>query len=174
MMKLTASHVFVAIVLGLPISMAWATEEHSHKDTPSLPEVHEHEHEHALGQGSFGQPGKADQVQRMIAVTTLDTMKYEPSMLTVKAGETIKFVVTNAGKLKHEFVIGDPQEQRAHAEMMKKMPGMVHEDPNALNLEPGETKTLLWQFGPPGMVEVACHVPGHYEAGMVAQIKVEE
>ncbi len=169
-MKITARIVFAMVALGLSISMAGATEEHPHGDTPGPSEVHEHAH----GQANFGQPGNAEQVQRTIAIMALDTMKYEPSMLAVKAGETIQFVVTNAGKLTHEFVIGDPQEQRAHAEMMKKTPGMVHEDPNALSLEPGETKTLIWQFGPSGRVEVACHVPGHYEAGMIGQIKVEE
>jgi uncharacterized cupredoxin-like copper-binding protein len=169
-MKFAARSVLAAIALGLSIPMAWAMEEHRHEDASSQPEAHGHEH----GQGHYGQPGEADQAQRTIAVTTLDTMKYEPSTMTVKPGETIRFVVRNTGKLRHEFVIGDPQEQRAHAEMMKKMPGMVHEDPNALSLAPGETKTLIWQFGPTGLVEVACHVPGHYEAGMVAQIEVEE
>ena len=157
--------VFAMTVLSLSIALG-AAEKHPHA-TP-------HEHGHASKHANVGQPGKADQVQRTIEVKALDTMRYDPQTFTVKAGETIRFVVTNVGRLKHEFVIGDPAEQRAHAEMMKKMPGMVHEDPNALSLEPGETKTLIWQFGQAGVVEVACHVPGHYEAGMVAQVKVVE
>lgn len=157
--------VFAMTVLSLSIALG-ATEKHPHATR--------HEHDHASKHANFGRPGKADQVQRTIEVKALDTMRYDPQTFTVKAGETIRFVVTNVGRLKHEFVIGDPAEQRAHAEMMKKMPGMVHEDPNALNLEPGETKALIWQFGQAGVVEVACHVPGHYEAGMVAQVKVGE
>jgi uncharacterized cupredoxin-like copper-binding protein len=157
--------VFAMTVLSLSIALG-AAEKHPHATT--------HEHGHASKHANFGQPGKADQVQRTIEVKALDTMRYDPQTFTVKAGETIRFVVTNVGRLKHEFIIGDPAEQRAHAEMMRKMPGMEHEDPNALNLEPGETKTLIWQFGQAGMVEVACHVPGHYEAGMVAQVKVGE
>jgi uncharacterized cupredoxin-like copper-binding protein len=157
--------VFAMTVLSLSIALG-AAEKHPHA-TP-------HEHGHASKHANVGQPGKADQVQRTIEVKALDTMRYDPQTFTVKAGETIRFVVTNVGRLKHEFVIGDPAEQQAHAEMMKKMPGMVHEDPNALTLEPGETKTLIWQFGQAGVVEVACHVPGHYEAGMVAQVKVVE
>jgi uncharacterized cupredoxin-like copper-binding protein len=157
--------VFAMTVLSLSIALG-AAEKHPHATT--------HEHGHASKHANFGQPGKADQVQRTIEVKALDTMRYDPQTFTVKAGETIRFVVTNVGRLKHEFIIGDPAEQRAHAEMMRKMPGMEHEDPNALNLEPGETKTLIWQFGQAGVVEVACHVPGHYEAGMVAQVKVGE
>lgn len=157
--------VFAMTVLTLSIALG-AAEKHPHATR--------HEHGHASKQANFGQPGKADQVQRTIEVKALDTLRYDPQTFTVKAGETIRFVVTNVGQLKHEFIIGDPAEQRAHAEMMKKMPGMVHEDPNALSLEPGETKTLIWQFGQAGVVEVACHVSGHYEAGMVAQVKVGE
>ena len=157
--------VFAMAVLSLSIALG-AAEKH--------PNATPHEHGHAFKHANFGRPGKADQVQRTIEVKALDTMRYDPQTFTVKAGETIRFVVTNVGRLKHEFIIGDPAEQRAHAEMMRKMPGMEHEDPNALNLEPGETKTLIWQFGQAGVVEVACHVPGHYEAGMVAQVKVEE
>ncbi len=52
----------------------------------------------------------------------------------------MRFIVTNAGQIKHEFAIGDAEEQRQHAEMMNKMPDMKHDEGNALTLEPGETK----------------------------------
>ncbi len=99
-------------------------------------------------------------------------IKYDKAKIRVKAGETIKFVVTNTGKLCHEFIVGSMKEQRQHAEMMKQMPDMVHEDANTLTIEPGETKNLIWQFTNAGTLEVACHVPGHYEAGMVSKVIV--
>jgi len=52
------------------------------------------------------------------------------------------------------------------------MPDMVHEDANTLTLEPGETKSLVWQFTEAGKLEVACHIPGHYEAGMRSRVVV--
>jgi uncharacterized cupredoxin-like copper-binding protein len=102
----------------------------------------------------------------------LDTMHYAPEKLTVKSGQTVRFIVTDAGKLKQEFVIGDAEEQRQHAEMMKKMPDMKHDEGNAVSLEPGQTEELIWRFGKPGNVEIACHIPGHYEAGMHAIVTV--
>lgn len=33
---------------------------------------------------------------------------------------------------------------------------------------PSETKTLDWTFKEPGIYQVACHLPGHFEAGMLA------
>lgn len=127
-------------------------------------------HEHTVSRA--GQPGKASRVTRTIRVQALDTMRYAPEKLTVKAGQTVRFIATNAGRIKHEFVIGDAEEQRQHAEMMKKMPDMKHDEGNALTLEPGETKELVWQFGKAWKVEIACHVPGHYEAGMRAIVTV--
>ncbi|MGH8502918.1 MAG: cupredoxin domain-containing protein [Gammaproteobacteria bacterium] len=132
--------------------------------------AHEHAGEH--GPSAAGQPGDQSQVDRTIEITAHDSMSYTPQSLTVKPGEIIRFAVTNAGKIRHEFVIGTPEEQREHAQMMAQMPNMVHEDPSSVTLEPGGTKTLVWQFSNPGVVEFACHVPGHYPAGMVGKVHV--
>jgi uncharacterized cupredoxin-like copper-binding protein len=121
---------------------------------------------HAAHASAAGKPGMAAAVRRTIKVVMLDSMRYEPSSITVKAGETVRFVVENKGKLTHEFGIGTPEEQAAHAEMMQAMPGMKHDEPNVITVEPGETKALIWQFTKPGTFEIACHVPGHYPAGM--------
>jgi uncharacterized cupredoxin-like copper-binding protein len=126
--------------------------------------------EHAVSRA--GQPGKASRVARTIRMQALDTMRYAPEKLTVKSGQTVRFIVTNAGKQKHEFVIGDAEEQRQHAEMMKEMPDMKHDEGNAVSLEAGQTEELIWRFGKPGNVEIACHIPGHYEAGMHAIVTV--
>ena len=58
----------------------------------------------------------------------------------------MKFVITNEGKISHEFSIGDENEQKAHREMMRTMPSMVHEDGNTVTIKPGEIKELTWKF----------------------------
>jgi len=113
-------------------------------------------------------------VARTIEVTALDSMRHEPSNLTVKTGETVAFVVRNAGQMRHEFMLGDAKEQHQHAQTMQAHPDMVHEEPNAVTVDPGQSKMLLWRFGTPGLAEGACHLPGHYEAGMVTRIQVTE
>lgn len=124
------------------------------------------------GASAAGKPGSAANAARTVNVVALDTMRFEPANLRVKAGETIRFVVTNKGKLPHEFVIGTVQEQKEHEQMMQKMPGMKHEDANAISLAPGETKTLVWQFGQSNDIQIGCHVPGHYPAGMLSKVTV--
>ena len=52
---------------------------------------------HAGGHGTeaIGKPGVAGQVTRTIAVDMGDTMRFTPSTVKVRRGETIRFVVTN-------------------------------------------------------------------------------
>ncbi len=140
---------------------------HQHQNNPTA------KHAHAPhGATAAGQPGNAANASRTVNVKALDTMRFAPQTVQVKAGETIRFVVTNVGKVPHEFVIATAQEQKEHAQMMQRMPGMKHEEANAVSLTPGETKTLVWQFGSDQSIELACHVPGHYPAGMVSKVSV--
>jgi hypothetical protein len=73
---------------------------------------------------------------RQIKVSMLDTMRFvfEPELKSLKHGETIEFVVTNDGAIQHEFSIGNAVDQVKHAEMMRKMPDMDHQDPNTVSL----------------------------------------
>jgi uncharacterized cupredoxin-like copper-binding protein/Cu/Ag efflux protein CusF len=132
---------------------------------------HAHDAAHGHADAAAGQPGDPAKVSRTIEIKALD-IKYDQPEIRIKAGETIRFVVNNAGKLRHEFILGGAEAQHQHAEMMKQMPDMVHEDANSLTLEPGETKSLVWHFSKPGELGVACHVPGHYEAGMESKVIV--
>lgn len=121
---------------------------------------------------AYGEPGKAAQVSRVIEVQAADSMRYTPATITVRRGETIKFVVKNTGKLPHELVLGDMQSLKEHAELMRRYPDMEHEDPNMAKVAPGGTGTLTWKFTQAGTVEFACLIPGHYEAGMKGRIRV--
>ena len=71
------------------------------------------------------------------------------------------------------MVLGTAKELREHAELMKRLPEMEHEDPNQVSLEPGRAGELVWQFTRPGTVDFACLQPGHFEAGMRGKILVK-
>lgn len=121
---------------------------------------------------AIGKPGNAAQVTRTVEVVMDDNMRFTPANITVKAGETIRFFVKNAGKLQHEMVLGELKELKAHAEMMRSMPTMQHEEPNMVNLKPGQRGGIVWQFTQAGMVDFACTIPGHMESGMVGKVVV--
>jgi uncharacterized cupredoxin-like copper-binding protein len=125
---------------------------------------------HAQGAGKPGDPKK---VSRAIKVVMSDDMKFTPAKIDVRRGETIRFVIRNAGQIKHEMVIGSMAELKQHAEMMRKMPGMEHADANMVTLDPGKTGELIWQFAKAGTFEFACLQPGHFEAGMTGKVLVK-
>jgi len=126
-----------------------------------------HKHSHDAESFSVGEPGKG-KPDRQIKVSMLDTMRFvfEPELKSLKHGETIEFIVTNDGAIQHEFSIGNAVDQVKHAEMMRKMPDMVHQDPNTVSLASGETARLSWRFMGNDTVVFACNIPGHFEAGM--------
>lgn len=120
----------------------------------------------------LGKPGDPKKVSRTIEITSGDDMRYRPSEIIVKRGETVRFAVRNAGQVPHELVLGSLKELKAHAELMRKHPGMEHEEPNQAFVKPGETREIVWQFTRAGTVDFACTIPGHFEAGMTGKVKV--
>jgi uncharacterized cupredoxin-like copper-binding protein len=99
-------------------------------------------------------------------------MRFLPDSIRVKRGETIRFIVRNTGKVKHEMVLGTIKELKEHAELMRKFPEMEHADPNQVSVDPGMTGELVWQFTTAGTFDFACLVPGHFESGMVGKVRV--
>lgn len=122
---------------------------------------------------AYGHPGPGSGPVHVIDIRALDTLRFMPAQIVVTRGETVKFVVTNAGKAAHEFVIGDAAAQAEHQQEMRAMPGMVMHDVNGVTLPPGQTRDLVWTFTRDGTVEYACHVPGHFAAGMLGRILIE-
>ena len=55
-------------------------------------------------------------------------------------------------------------------ELSKEDHSMSHSHSNSVLLEPNKSADLIWKFNTDADLEVACNVPGHYEAGMVAKI----
>lgn len=121
---------------------------------------------------AIGKAGIASRVNRTISVDMADNMRYTPSEIQVKKGETIRFVVKNSGKVKHELSLGSEKELMAHLEQMKKFPEMEHDEPSKVTVTPGAQGEIIWQFTKSGSVNFACLMPGHYEAGMKGQVKV--
>jgi uncharacterized cupredoxin-like copper-binding protein len=100
-------------------------------------------------------------------------MRFTPDSLTLKQGETVKFVVKNSGKIMHEFVLGTMSELKEHSALMKKFPGMEHSEPYMAHVAPGKTETIAWQFTKAGNFNFGCLIPGHFEAGMVGNVAVK-
>lgn len=121
---------------------------------------------------AIGKPGVAAKVTRTVTVDMQDDMRFHAAEFKAKQGETIRFIVKNSGKVKHEMVLGTEKELKEHYEVMKKNPEMEHADANMVTVAPGKSGEIIWQFTKPGKVEFACLQPGHYDAGMKGSVNV--
>lgn len=121
----------------------------------------------------IGTPGNPAKVSRTIVVDMTDAMRFTPDKIDVKAGETIRFKISNSGKIRHEMVLGTTADLNSHYQMMLKDPGMRHEEPNSVSLEAGKAGDIVWTFDKAGTVAFACLEPGHYPAGMKGAVSVK-
>lgn len=133
-----------------------------------------HKVEGAGHAAALGKPAEVKRATRTIEIVMGDNMRFEPKRIDIKQGETIRFVVRNDGKAKHEMVLGTKAELKKHAALMAKFPEMEHDDPNAVSVEPGKVGEFAWAFTKPGNFDFACLVPGHFEAGMKGRIQVKK
>jgi uncharacterized cupredoxin-like copper-binding protein len=170
-------HIVTLIMAGIFPAMALAGGDHANGHEMKNHDMKGHDMSAMRKDGhsaAIGKPGDPAKVDRTIDVTMDDNMRFTPSSIQVKAGETIRFFAKNAGKLPHEMVLGTMKDLKEHAEMMRKMPGMQHNDPNMVHLNPGQRGGIVWQFTHAGTVDFACTVPGHMEAGMAGKVSVTQ
>lgn len=139
--------------------------------TPALA-AGNHAGSHAHSTDSIGTAGDPAKVTRTIAIDMSDAMRFTPETIRVKRGETIRFVVKNSGKLKHEFNLGTAAALKEHYALMLKFPEMELDEPNVVNVAPGATGEVVWHFTKAGTVSFACLHPGHFDAGMKGSIRV--
>lgn len=127
----------------------------------------------AAEQQAFGIAGDPKKVSRTIEFDMSDEMRFDPSSIKVRRGETLRFVAKNRGRIMHEMVLGTVRDLEEHAALMKKFPGMEHDEPHMTHVAPGQTGEIVWRFNRPGTFNFACLIAGHMEAGMVGTIEVK-
>ena len=141
-----------------------------------------------------GFKGNLNDVDRVVKVVMYDNY-YKPSSFKIKAGETIKFELVNAGELVHEFNIANKMMHMKHQPEMEKMveseilfadsidknkmkkmakidKSMGHSHSNSVLLEPKQKGDIIWKFDNAVNIEIACNVPGHYQVGMIAKVDI--
>lgn len=91
--------VVIGIAVSAPVTLALAAPGHTYE---------------------FGVPGKAASATRTIEVNLADNY-YEPDAISVKPGETVRFVLKNSGEFLHEFSIDTLAAHTAHRKEMAEM-----------------------------------------------------
>jgi uncharacterized cupredoxin-like copper-binding protein len=153
-----------AVALGALAGVAAA-----HTGDPVSKPAHDYAKARETAFGKAADPRKA---AREVKVEMSDTFRFDPAEITVKRGEVVRFVARNTGRQMHEMVLGTRKELEDHAAMMKRFPGMQHDEPHMVHVAPGKAGEMGWQFTRKGEFYYGCLVAGHWEAGMVGRVKV--
>ena len=128
--------------------------------------VHGHSHGH-------GTPAPViTQAMKEVRIEVDDTMRFSPAIWEAQAGEPIRIILVNKGKVNHELVIGTEKEIVAHAKEMASPAAKGHHHTNEISAKPGQPAELVGTFKKPGQYAMACFETGHYEAGMKGVITV--
>lgn len=143
----------------------WAATGHSHENAAHDPAP---------------SPLAALVVSRSIALRMDDQMRFSPSTIEVLAGESVRFVVHNAGQTGHEMVLGSDEDIRQHAQAMQAgitqnsahEAGHSHGSGAAITVAAGQTGELVVRFAQAQTLQMACLIPGHYDAGMRGVVNV--
>ena len=140
----------------------------------------------------IGEKGDPNKIDRVVNIKMYDNY-YEPNVVKIKKGETIKFIIENLGELVHEYnigtkemhikhqpemqklidheiILGDKIDRIKMKKMSKKDHSLGHSHANSVMLEPKKTGELIWKFSKDIKLEMACNIPGHYETGMVGNL----
>jgi uncharacterized cupredoxin-like copper-binding protein len=101
---------------------------------------------------------------------TLTDFQFSPNSFSVPAGAQITFTAVNNGGVEHSFVIMKlgheikdhfTDADMANAYWMK------------LGIQPGDNITDTFTAPTdPGVYQIVCHMPGHFEAGMIGTLTV--
>jgi uncharacterized cupredoxin-like copper-binding protein len=103
-----------------------------------------------------------------------DNNTYDPSVIEVKAGQALRFVIINAGTLRHEFLIGTPVQHEDHETEMGESEGHGGQHGGnlpGLSVAPGDEQDFTYTFPAEEELIFACHEPEHFEAGMKGEFR---
>ena len=108
-----------------------------------------------------------------ITVEMID-FAYNPSSITIPAGEPVTLTLKNTGNIEHDFVVEkidattkviQDSGSDAHHAHGEKQNYDLHASANA-----GDTTVIQLTVAEPGTYEVFCSVEGHKEAGMIGEL----
>ena len=122
--------------------------------------------------GSSAQP-RADRDVVGPGVVTVEVgiehSRFDTAAVRVREGTEVRFVLANGDPILHELIVGPPDVHRRHEQGTE----AVHPPrPGEVTVEPLATASTTYSFDEIGVLEFACHLPGHRAYGMLGVVEV--
>lgn len=148
----------------------------AHDDTDTTA-AHDDDHgDEVVGMSEEYIPEAVGEVEASFVVHLSD-FAFDGEGLTLAPGSTIELTLVNEGMLIHEFRLTTAHRAAEHVASGHADHGDEgeghHEDRDVIvNVGPGETRTVVMTLPDHGdpFDQIACLIPGHYEAGMFLDI----
>jgi uncharacterized cupredoxin-like copper-binding protein len=93
---------------------------------------------------------------QQVSVKALDTLKFDPTTITVKAGQPVRLTLVNDGAIVHDWTLSQGAAQKVQVTVQGKQQG-----------------TVTFTVDKPGSYQFICDQPGHEAAGMVGTLVVQ-
>lgn len=108
--------------------------------------------------GSAARPAGAGSTaaSQMVSIQASDSLKFDPSTLTVKAGQPVQLTLSNTGQMQHDWSLDQGAAQ-----------------PVKIVANAGQSATGTFTIDRPGTYTFICSVPGHAAAGMKGTITAQ-
>lgn len=104
--------------------------------------------------GAVGEPGG------IVVDVSLSEFEVEMDQTDFPVGVPVTFNIINDGAIEHELVL----------EPLDAIDEPLSENVEARTIPPGETVSFTYTFDEAETLQLACHIAGHYEAGMFKEI----
>jgi len=120
--------------------------------------------------GSEGSSDAESGAGREIALSATEGLRFEPMAITASAGEKIVLVVSNAGRIDHELVIGDAAYLDTHAEGGEHGGHSSGDGGAQVEVPAGQTRRLTFTMPDGEAPSFACFVDRHDKSGMTGTV----
>ena len=94
---------------------------------------------------------------------------FEPTIVTVKAGEPVTITLRNDDPIGHEWIVGSNEVHQRHRLGNEPFHDRL---PTEVTVPPFSTRTTTIIFEEPGEYAFVCHLPGHEAYGMRGTLSV--
>jgi uncharacterized cupredoxin-like copper-binding protein len=125
----------------------------------------------AAGCGSSANADQATKAATKASPTvvriTLSEWQVRMSRTSIPANKPVTFIISNAGAVEHEMVL-EPSGSDDKPYDLSGVSGTDFES-EVESIHPGSTISVTWRLPGKGRYQLACHVPGHFERGMVSK-----
>ena len=129
-----------------------------------------------VGLSGCGDTAVADDNQPRVIEISIDGYHFVPDHFRVSQGESVRFLVTNPDRIAHELFLGTVEEQAARrASDLVEPPDTagVANFGYGVYLPAFAEGEFDYVFSADRDLLIGCHLPGHWEEGMVATIDVQ-